>query len=496
MDARYWKTQRPGGGYRLATWMRDNGWDVEVCEWIQWWSLEELKEFARSRITKDTMFCGFSCFFGAWSDTIELFTQWLKETYPNVILLSGSQSRPNFNTKWIDYYFIGWSEYAILDLAKHVSNNSSGNGVKLDSNFFGTGKKVINANTFYQAWPIKSLKIIYEDRDYLTEEEWVTIEFARGCKFNCSFCNFPALGIKEDTTRDREDYLYQLRDTYDRFGVKNYYVADETFNDTTEKIIKFADATEELNFQPLFSGFIRADLMVSRPQDLEHLSRLGMLGHFYGIETFFHETGKAIGKGMHPDRLKQGLIDCKNYFKNNGRKIYRGTISLIVGLPHEPVSSIYETLEWCANNWRGENIEIWPLEIPTDYKHDKLSKISIDWEKYGYKEVQKEFAYSEDSLPSDLFTSSYLNWQNDHMTYDQACEICFKAHNEYRGITLNEGFGNWSMDIPYKHFNKDYNLMMNTVEHDFKKFHLNNYENYQDDKIRDYIIKKLNWNKK
>ena len=495
-DAGVWKTQRPGGGYRLATWMRDHDWDVEVCEWASWWPLEQLKEFARSRITGNTVFCGFSCFFGAWPPDIEKFAQWLKKEYPHVTLISGSQSRPNSAATCIDYYFIGWSEYAILDLARYISNNSTGQGVKLDPQFFGLGKKVINANTFYQAWPMKSLKIMYEDRDFLTEEEWLTIEFSRGCKFNCAFCNFPALGIKEDTTRDTEDYLLQMRDAYDRFGIKNYYASDETFNDSTEKIIKFADATEQLNFQPFFSGFIRADLMVSRRQDLEHLSRLGFLAHFYGIESFNHATGKAIGKGMHPDKLKQGLIECRDYFKNNGRKLFRGTISIIAGLPYETVESIRNTLDWCIENWRGENIELWPLEIPTDYRFDKPSKLSLDWKKYGYEEIRDEFIIHPTTLPTDLFTNRQLNWRNEYMTYEEALELSLEAHSKYRGVALQEGFGSWALDIPYKHFNQDYDLMMKADEVDFKLNSAVDYKKYQHTKIDDYILKKLDWTKK
>ena len=45
-----------------------------------------------------------------------------------------------------------------------------------------------------------------------------------------------------------------------------------------------------------------------------------MFGHFYGIESFNHKSAKAIGKGMHPDKVKQGLIDVKNYFKEQSEE--------------------------------------------------------------------------------------------------------------------------------------------------------------------------------
>ena len=44
------------------------------------------------------------------------------------------------------------------------------------------------------------------------------------------------------------------------------------------------------------------------------LDKMKMFGHFYGIESFNHMSTKAISKGMHPDKVKQGLIDIKNYY--------------------------------------------------------------------------------------------------------------------------------------------------------------------------------------
>jgi hypothetical protein len=199
---------------------------------------------------------------------------------------------------------------------------------------------------------------------------------------------------------------------------------------------------------------------------------------------------------MHPDILKQGLIECRDYFKNNGRKLFRGTISLIAGLPYETVESIRNTLDWCVENWRGENIELWPLEIPTDYRFDKPSKLSLDWKKYGYEEIRDEFIIHPTTLPTDLFTNRQLNWRNEYMTYDEALELSLEAHSKYRGVTLQEGFGNWALDIPYKHFNQDYDLMMKADEVDFKLNSAVDYKKYQHTKIDDYILKKLDWTKK
>jgi hypothetical protein len=269
----------------------------------------------------------------------------------------------------------------------------------------------------------------YEDRDFILPDEWLGVEFSRGCAFSCSFCNFPVLGVKGDYTRDAEDFRIQMLDAYDRYGVTHYYVADETFNDRTEKITKFADVVQSLPFDSYFTGFIRGDLLISRKQDREELLRMNFLGQFYGIETFNHAAGKAVGKGMNPDKLKQGLIDVKNYFKGYKQHHYRGFISLIAGLPHEPISSLYETRDWLWDNWQGQGFSMYQLEIPVS-EYLTSSKISRDWAKYGYTNAESDISMSNYVPNKSLMKYPNLIWKNEHMTIKDAESISKEIEND------------------------------------------------------------------
>ena len=84
---------------------------------------------------------------------------------------------------------------------------------------------------------------------------------------------------------------------------------------------------------------------------------MGFWAHYYGIETYNEKAGRVIGKGMDRDRMKQGLIDIKDYFwKEVGR--YRSTTSLIVGLPYETRQSLFDGLDWHKENFPKENLQI------------------------------------------------------------------------------------------------------------------------------------------
>lgn len=434
--------RRPSGAHRIASFLREHDWDVEVIDYARNFTYHELEEVARMRITSKTVFVGFSSFFSYWEPKFDQFIDWLKKEWPHLKIIVGGQSRPRIESKQVDYYIHGYGEYAVLELVKNLVGNST-NNIILDPLYLGD-KKVISANKFYPSFPMKSLRIKYEDRDHLQPWEWLTMEFSRGCKFKCAYCNFPILGVKGDYSRDAEDFELELKDTYDRFGISHYYVADETFNDRTEKIEKFANVVSKTNIKPIFSGFIRADLLVSRRQDWDLLAQLGFFGHFYGVETFNHETGKAVGKGMDPKKLQQGLLEAKNWFKERGP--YRGSIGIVIGLPYETVETQLSTFKWLEDNWQGECAHFWPLEIPIDPKKDVLSTMSERWDQFGYRVGNQappppppEFQWKTVNGGRINHGISNIYWENDHMTYAKACELSNQQYVRILKRELNYG---------------------------------------------------------
>lgn len=447
---------RSPGCYRISHILRQNNWDIEVLDFFNYCDDERLNEFFTSRITKDTKFIGISFLFSAWSQKLHNLCTMIKTTFPHIHIISGGNVNLKGHTfnefgdisKLVDYHLQGWSEIAVLVLLKYLYSN----GPK-PKYLIGHKTKTIPANTFYPAFPMKDLSIIYEDRDFILEDEWLGIEFSRGCKFACSFCDFPIIGVKEDHTVDVESFQYQVRDAYDRFGVKNYTVADETFNDTTEKITKYADGVEQLNFTPTFNGFIRADLLISRPKDREELLRMNFLCHFYGVETFNHQSGKAVGKGMHPDKMKQGLLDIKKYFLTSNRKIYRGTISLILGLPYETIDTLSDTFDWANKNWIDQSILYWILGIPNG-DLDIKSKLSNEYAKYNYRHITPEdetkydpafvkefYEVVKNRVVSGTGPAEQMMWKNDNMNIFDAYTIQTKFDN----VVLDFGLDNYSL---------------------------------------------------
>jgi radical SAM superfamily enzyme YgiQ (UPF0313 family) len=469
---------RTSGAYRIATELRMSGWDVEVIDFFYFWKLEELKQLAESRINQDTKFIGFSQIFTEWPQLAEDFCEWLKEKYPSVTIIFGSNTYQNLNSKFIDYYCSGYAELGLKELLNWLYSNGNRPIITLiDRN------KIISCRDHYFAAPCRNPIILYEDRDFLLPFEWLGVEFSRGCKFKCAYCNYPILGVKGDWSRDADNFELQMKDVYDRFGNNRYIISDETFNDRTEKITKFADVVEKLDIDLFFKAYIRADLMISRPMDREELLRMGVKGHFYGVESFNHKSAKSIGKGMDPDKMKQGLLDAREYFTTNSDGRYRGTVALIAGLPYESEDSIADGYNWLVKNWGDQSVMINPLDI---YKSPEVNNAALfekNFNEYGYREMTNinEWNNIPGMVNGPQFSKNVILWENDYTNYYRVRkligDLTRETYNQFYSFSFN-----LSQDLSGKGI--DYSLTIRGNETNVKE---------QLSFTRQYIDKKLNY---
>jgi radical SAM superfamily enzyme YgiQ (UPF0313 family) len=109
------------------------------------------------------------------------------------------------------------------------------------------------------------------------------------------------------------------------------------------------------------------------------LAEIGVRGIAFGIETFNHAAGRAVGKGTAPEIVKQFLMDLRK----SHPEFYLGS-GFIVGLPHESIESVYETNDWLV---QAKVLDTWhfsPLAIYNGPSSPSLSEFSKTIEQYDY----------------------------------------------------------------------------------------------------------------
>lgn len=377
---------RAFGNHRIATHLRKQGWDVECLDYTSAFTQEELIAYLDSRITDRTVFIGISMiFFVDDKSHIDFITKHVRAKYPHVKIISGGVKYFAVSGIDADFYVTGNGEYAMDAIVSYLA----GHGEKPRMKEVSTGGYYIDAVQDYKCFPKRDAAISFEERDYIQPNETLNIEFARGCKFKCTYCSFPLIGLKGDMSRDEDSVYEEMLENYQRWGVTNYYITDDTVNDRPEKMAKMASAIRRLPFTPHLSGYARADLIITHGKETwDDMIDMGFTAHSYGVETLNHKSGKAVYKGMDPEKIKDGLLQVQDYFTNNCKNYYTGTMTMIAGLPYETFDSLDNTKKWLNTYWGNHGIYYLPLLIQeekgTEFS-DNYNKIGEDFLKFGYK---------------------------------------------------------------------------------------------------------------
>lgn len=360
---------KSAGPYRIATELRNHGFSCQIVHLCFYFTKDELEYVCQKYITDETIIVGISTTF--WNiqdnqrkkDLLKCILTNQKKSKNARLVVGGTLSAYYKDAIKPDASFDGFAESDFLKYALSLKNKSY--------------KKKFEFTESY---------IEYKENDYVDYQESKVIEIARGCIFKCNFCSYPLNGKKKlDYIKSKETLTQELTYNFEKYGITNYTLSDDTFNDSTEKLEFLHKIFTSLPFKIKFVCYLRLDLINAHREQIKILKEMGLIGAFFGIETFNHEAGKHIGKGLHPEKNKQLLYDLKKYYWNDDVNI---TIGLISGLPYETMQSHIETLNYISNDKECLVDRIRPssLNIPNPLldKYPYKSEFQINALKYGF----------------------------------------------------------------------------------------------------------------
>ena len=351
---------RYAGTYRIATEMRNHGWDVDIVDFMMSFTNDELKDIVLNKKRPDTKYVGFSSTF--------LMPRDFDPFEARTIIRQSADARST----------LGIPLEEAQDLVDFISSLGitvliGGSKLKYDL----VNVKWIKGpaeDQFFQDFDFTKSTIKYIDNDFIFEGEHLPIEIARGCIFKCKFCSYPLNGKKLwEFCKSPTTIKNELQYNFDKFGTTGYLFSDDTYNDSPEKVEQLLKVYKQLPFKLEFSSFARLDLILSRPETLPMLVESGLKSVFFGIETLNHDNGKLIGKGMDPDKIKQGLIDIKKQYPE--LSISAG---FIAGLPYDTPESLNEAIDWLDQS----PIDSYSFQV---LSLGKGSELGQNKEKYGYQ---------------------------------------------------------------------------------------------------------------
>jgi radical SAM superfamily enzyme len=348
---------------------------------------------------------------------VDEWLQYPKTINPKVkIVLGGAKADFYMDLQNVDHVIFGIAETMTIELLDKLSGKTK----RIFNKYIDHDRKA-HAPT----WDFRESSTSYTENDFIQSMETLTLEVGRGCRFKCAFCNFPLIGQKN--VNDYLKYPDKIRDelveNYERWGTTKYFIVDDTFNDSTEKLEMMVKVMRDLPFKIKFWCYTRIDLLATHPEQIELMKELGVAETFFGLETFNDKSSKTIGKGMPSSRRKDTLYRAKEVW---GDRVWMEG-GFMIGLPHETQASWRETVEWLKR-------EDCPLDISTVYplnivkKTDRNQWFPTSWFDNNYE----EFGYS---FPRDGI-EGLLYWEkndgSDIFNFDQAQDMAHETTKELK----------------------------------------------------------------
>jgi hypothetical protein len=438
-------TWRPAGPFRIATELRNDGFSTQCVDVSFLYDRSSgnpfksefyhgiLSKLLKKFINEETLWVGISTTYFSRHlfdvpliaskkqdyTRLEKFIADCKELNPNLKFVIGGSRLYDFSSYGF-YTFTGSADKEIVEFTRWCKDNM----YKYD--YEVSNQNVITCKEYDK---FVTSNIRWSAEDCIMPGEALPIEISRGCIFKCKFCAFPMNGKTKGEWIKHADVLKEeLIYNYTQFGTTHYIFADDTYNDSIDKI-KFLleNVYSQLPFAVKFSAYLRLDLLMRFPESVEILRDSGLISASFGIETNNLESSKAIGKGVAFERQ----IEFLQKIKQGPFKDITIQSGFIVGLPHDTHDSINDLKEFLRSN--KNPLDAWsvaPLGINatlTGVHKNYYSEFDLEYKDHGY------IIKGQDTNSKNPFA---VNWElpSADLDYNKCTEYASEMNAEARTI--------------------------------------------------------------
>lgn len=456
------------GPYRIATELRDRGYTVQVIDLSSYRTFTKIHELILKKfVDKDTLWIGFSINFCShiigWPGTdnpqllshlkqknplldneLRKFIDFAKTLNPKVEFLTGGVRAYDLSHLGF-YHFRGYADESIIKFTDSLCR----------------GNKPIQKNYQYDVYDnFITSKTKFEKNDIVNYYKSLTMEISRGCIFRCKFCAFPLNGkTKGEWIKRTNNLLEEFIFNYENYGVTDYVFADDTFNDSPQKLeLLYNDVFSKLPFKLTFSTYMRLDLLYRYPHTLDLLKESGLDTCCIGIETKNEEAAKIIGKGMSPTKQ----IEFVEKIKSEQFRDVTILSGWIFGLPTDTKESIIESAKWILskNNPIDHNyISHLSLSHSSSYRSYR-SPFDLNADSYGVKIYLDETGYPQWYYENKDLTSQWCTkFAQEVYVLEQKTWVNKKIQTFRRGLYINAGVKKEDIkSLTYSEIDKKYDL--------------------------------------
>jgi len=167
----------------------------------------------------------------------------------------------------------------------------------------------------------------------------MSIQYSRGCPFNCEFCSITVLNGQHPRTKSKEQIINELESLYQHGWRDEVFIVDDNFIGNKSKLKQtilpaMIEWSQQRNFP--FNYTTEASINLADDEELVQLMiKAGFDNTFIGIETPNEDSLLECGKAQNRQR---DMVDAVKKLQRHGLIISGG---FIVGFDNDP-PSIFE----------------------------------------------------------------------------------------------------------------------------------------------------------
>ena len=189
------------------------------------------------------------------------------------------------------------------------------------------------SNTPIPLWSLINMK------DYAT----MSIQYSRGCPFDCEFCDITIMNGRVSRTKTKEQLLRELDTLYQHGWRGALFIVDDNFignkKNVKEAMPSVIDWMRKRRYP--FAFLTEASINLAEDQQLmEMMTEAGFNKVFIGLETPFEESLAECNKILN---TKMDLVSSVKSIQKAGLEVMAG---FIVGFDNDPVSIFERQIEF------------------------------------------------------------------------------------------------------------------------------------------------------
>ncbi len=166
----------------------------------------------------------------------------------------------------------------------------------------------------------------------------MTIQFARGCPFNCEFCDIIVMYGRRPRTKSVEQVMAEVREIH-RLGIRNIFVVDDNFIGNKKEAKQLLSALADWQRGNGYPIEFMTEVTLNIAQD-EELLGLMKQAHFTTIFVGIESPRKAsLQETKKTQNMRDDILTSVHRIQNAGIEVMAG---MIVGFDNDDVSIFEE----------------------------------------------------------------------------------------------------------------------------------------------------------